>query len=156
MPTRRAPPAALIGAVERMLPALRFFRHGDGSLAHFNGMGVTVHERVAAILRHDDTAGAPLLHAPHSGYERLSMGGTVVIADTGMPPPVEIADAAHASCLSFELSSGRQQFIVNAGVDTYRRRGGPPARPRHGRAFRRLHQRYVLGALHPFRSASAA
>ena len=72
-----APPDALIGAVERMLPALRFFRHGDGSLAHFNGMGVTIHERVAAILRHDDTAGAPLLHAPHSGYERLAMGGTV-------------------------------------------------------------------------------
>ena len=123
---RAAPPAELIGAVERMLPALRFFRHGDGSLAHFNGMGVTVHERVAAILRYDDTAGAPLLHAPHSGYERLSMGGTVVIADTGMPPPVEISDAAHASCLSFELSSGRQQFIVNAGVDSY---GAEEVRP---------------------------
>ncbi|MFI0842383.1 heparinase II/III family protein [Mesorhizobium sp. IMUNJ 23232] len=114
-----APPGALIGAVERMLPALRFFRHADGSLAHFNGMGVTIHERVAAILRHDDTAGAPLLHAPHSGYERLSMGGTVVIADTGAPPPLEVAEAAHAGCLSFELSSGRHQFVVNAGVDTY-------------------------------------
>ncbi|MDQ6437115.1 heparinase II/III family protein [Mesorhizobium sp. LHD-90] len=113
------PPAALIGAVERMLPALRFFRHADGSLAHFNGMGVTIHERVAAILRHDDTAGAPLLHAPHSGYERLAMGGTVVIADTGGPPPVEIAEAAHAGFLAFELSSGRHQFVVNAGVDTY-------------------------------------
>ena len=114
-----APPAALIGAVERMLPALRFFRHADGSLAHFNGMGVTIHERIAAILRHDETAGAPLLHAPHSGYERLAASGTVVIADTGMAPPVEIADAAHAGCLSFELSSGKQQFIVNAAVDTF-------------------------------------
>ena len=77
------PPAALIGAIDRMLPALRFFRHQDGSLARFNGMGATIHDRIAAILRHDDTAGAPLLHAPHSGYERLSMGGTTVIADTG-------------------------------------------------------------------------
>jgi uncharacterized heparinase superfamily protein len=114
-----SPPQALFGAVERMLPALRFFRHADGSLAHFNGMGVTIHERVAAILRHDDTAGAPLLHAPHSGYERLAMGGTVVVADTGMPPPLEVSEAAHAGCLSFELSSGRNLFIVNAGVDTY-------------------------------------
>ena len=114
-----SPPDALIGAVERMLPALRFFRHADGSLAHFNGMGVTIHERIAAILRHDDTAGAPLLHAPHSGYERLAANGTVVIADTGLAPPVEIAGAAHAGCLSFELSSGKQQFIVNAGVDTF-------------------------------------
>ncbi|TIW85858.1 MAG: heparinase, partial [Mesorhizobium sp.] len=113
------PPQALIGAIDRMLPALRFFRHQDGSLARFNGMGATIHDRIATILRHDDTAGAPLLHAPHSGYERLSMGGTTVIADTGLPPPVDVSNAAHASCLAFELSSGRQHYIVNAGIDTY-------------------------------------
>ncbi len=114
-----APPPALINAVERLLPALRFFRHQDGSLARFNGMGVTIHDRVSAILRHDDTAGAPLQHAPHSGYERLSMGGTTVITDTGAPPPVELSGAAHAGCLSFEMSSGRLPFIVNAGVDSF-------------------------------------
>ncbi|TJV03092.1 MAG: heparinase, partial [Mesorhizobium sp.] len=114
-----APPQALIGAIDRMLPALRFFRHQDGSLARFNGMGATIHDRIATILRHDDTAGAPLLHAPHSGYERLSMGGTTVIADTGLPPPVDVSNAAHAGCLAFELSSGRQHYIVNAGIDTY-------------------------------------
>ncbi|WP_173934060.1 heparinase II/III family protein [Chelativorans sp. Marseille-P2723] len=112
-----APPPALVGAVERMLPALRFFRHRDGSLARFNGMGVTTHDRVAAILRHDDTGGAPLSHARHSGYQRLSMGSTTVIADTAAPPPLELSNMAHAGCLSFELSSGRNQFIVNCGVD---------------------------------------
>jgi uncharacterized heparinase superfamily protein len=113
------PPAALIGAVDRMLPALRFFRHGDGSLARFNGMGVTIHDRIAAILRHDETGGQPLLHAPHSGYERLTMGGTTIIADTGLPPPTEVSSSAHAGFLSFEMSSSRQHFIVNSGVDTY-------------------------------------
>ncbi|CAM5580945.1 putative heparinase superfamily protein [Aquamicrobium terrae] len=121
-----APPAALMGAIDRMLPALRFFRHEDGSLARFNGMGATIHDRIAAVLHHDDTAGAPLLHAPHSGYERLSMGGVTVIADTGGSPPVEVAEAAHAGCLSFELSCGRQHYVVNAGVDTY---GAPEFRP---------------------------
>ncbi len=121
-----APPPALMGAIDRMLPALRFFRHQDGSLARFNGMGATIHDRIAAILRHDDTAGAPLLHAPHSGYERLSMGDVTVIADTGTPPPTDLSTTAHAGCLSFELSSGRQHFIVNAGVDTY---GDPEFRP---------------------------
>jgi len=114
-----APPDALIGAVERMLPALRFFRHQDGTLALFNGQGATVQDRVAAILRHDETAGAPLLHAPHSGYERLTLGSTTVIADTGVPPPTELSHHAHAGCLSFEMSSGRHRFIVNAGVDKY-------------------------------------
>lgn len=120
------PPAALMNAVERMLPALRFFRHQDGSLARFNGMGATIPDRIVAILRHDDTAGAPLLHAPHSGYERLAMGGTTVIADTGVPPPVDVSSRAHAGCLSFEMSSGRHSFIVNSGVDTF---GAPDFRP---------------------------
>ncbi len=120
------PPAALMGAIDRMLPALRFFRHQDGALARFNGMGATIHDRIAAVLRHDDTVGQPLLHAPHSGYERLSIGNVTVIADTGVPPPVDVSDQAHAGCLSFELSSGRQHFVVNAGVDTY---GGKEFRP---------------------------
>ncbi|MEQ1936849.1 heparinase II/III family protein [Mesorhizobium sp. CN5-321] len=120
------PPAALMGAIDRMLPALRFFRHQDGALARFNGMGATIHDRIAAVLRHDDTVGQPLLHAPHSGYERLSIGNVTVIADTGLPPPVDVSDQAHAGCLSFELSSGRQHFVVNAGVDTY---GGAEFRP---------------------------
>ncbi len=114
-----APPQALIGAVERMLPALRFFRHQDGGLARFNGMGVTIPDRIVSILRHDDTEGAPLLHAPHSGYERLSLGDVTILADTGAAPPAAVSGAAHAGCLSFELSSGRQSFIVNCGVDTF-------------------------------------
>lgn len=113
------PPQALMNAVDRMLPALRFFRHQNGALARFNGMGATMHDRIAAILRHDDTAGAPLLHAPHSGYERLCLGDTTVIADTGLPPPIDVSNAAHAGCLSFEMSSGRHHFVVNCGVDTW-------------------------------------
>jgi uncharacterized heparinase superfamily protein len=114
-----APPAALLGAIDRMLPALRFFRHQDGSLARFNGMGATIPDRIAAILRHDDTAGQPLLHAPHSGYERLSVGDTTVIADTGATRDPDASIDAHAGCLSFELSSGRRCLIVNAGVDPH-------------------------------------
>ncbi|HWT64386.1 MAG TPA: heparinase II/III family protein [Ochrobactrum sp.] len=117
-----APPKALIEAVERMLPALRFFRHQDGSLALFNGVGPTMSERIISVLRHDETAGSPLTHAPYSGYERLSMGSTTIIADTGLPPPVTSSRDAHAGCLAFEMSSGRQRYIVNSGVDRF----GPP------------------------------
>ncbi|MBB3236062.1 heparinase II/III family protein [Phyllobacterium endophyticum] len=119
---QEAPPKALIEAIERMLPALRFFRHHDGSLALFNGVGATMPERVIAVLRHDDIGGLPLTHAPHSGYERLSMDSTTIIADTGLAPPVTASRDAHAGCLSFEMSSGRSRYIVNAGVDRY----GPP------------------------------
>ena len=42
-----APPPALLNAIDRMMPMLRFFRHSDGTFAHFNGMGATPAESVA-------------------------------------------------------------------------------------------------------------
>ncbi|MCB1417557.1 MAG: heparinase II/III family protein [Notoacmeibacter sp.] len=113
------PPDALLHAVERMLPMLRFFRHADGNLARFNGVGATSPDHVMAVLQHDETQGSPVLHAPHSGFDRLAMGGVTVIADTGAAPPVDVAGRAHAGFLSFEMSSGRHNIIVNCGVDQY-------------------------------------
>ena len=122
----------------------------DGSLARFNGMGATIHDRIAAILRHDDTEGAPLLHAPHSGYERLSMGGTTVIADTGAAPPIDVSNAAHAGCLSFEMSS-RPSALRRQLRRRHLWRGGIPAAcPRHGSAFHRHPQRHLVRTLQPF------
>jgi uncharacterized heparinase superfamily protein len=46
---------------------------------------------------------------------RLERGPTVVVADVGTPPPLELAGAACAGCLSFELSSGSELLLVNAG-----------------------------------------
>lgn len=113
------PPAALVAAIERLLPALRFFRHADGSLARFNGAGFAMQERIAAVLRYDESAGAPLSSAPHGGYQRLATGSVCLIADTGKPPPGGASQDAHAGCLSFEFSSGRHSWIVNGGVDRF-------------------------------------
>lgn len=112
-------PPGLVSAIDRIFPALRGFRHEDGNLALFNGIGRTRSDRLAAVLRHDESASMPLLHGPYSGYQRLSMGYTTVIADTGKPPRGPDSGAAHAGCLSFELSSGRHRYIVNAGTDAH-------------------------------------
>ena len=37
----RAPPKELTDAIDRIMPMLRFFRTGDGTLARFNGAGPT-------------------------------------------------------------------------------------------------------------------
>jgi uncharacterized heparinase superfamily protein len=110
-----APPPALLYAIDRVMPMLRFFRHGDGQFALFNGMGPTHPDLVAAILAYDDAQGAPVANAPHSGYQRLDAGGTVLIVDAGRPPPVDLSAQAHAGCLSFELST-KHRIIVNCGV----------------------------------------
>lgn len=109
-------PASLQGAIDRMMPMLRFFRHGDGSFAHFNGMGATRHDLVATVLAYDDSHGQPPLDARHSGYQRLERGETVVILDAGPPPPPPASMAAHAGTLSFEMSAGGSRFVINCGV----------------------------------------
>ncbi|WP_029058114.1 heparinase II/III family protein [Stappia stellulata] len=111
-------PQAVMQSIDRMMPMIRFFRHGDGAFAHFNGMGPTPADLVATILAYDDARGAPPTNAPHSGYQRLSAGDTVVLMETGCPPPPVLSLNAHAGCLSFELSSRRTRLVVNCGVSS--------------------------------------
>jgi uncharacterized heparinase superfamily protein len=110
------PPPALLNAIDRMMPMLRFFRHGDGNFALFNGMGPTSADLLAAVLYYDDARGTPVANAPHSGYQRLQAATTVMLADTGTPPPIGVSQEAHAGCLSFELSSKQHRIVVNCGM----------------------------------------
>ena len=112
-----APPQALLNAIDRMMPMLRFFRHSDGTFAHFNGMGATPIEQLMTLLAYDETHGAPLSNAPYSAYQRIEAGGGVLIMDTGGAPPIEMSLEAHAGCLSFEFSSPKHNLIVvNCGM----------------------------------------
>jgi uncharacterized heparinase superfamily protein len=111
-----APPPQLNNAIDRMMPMMRFFRHGDGSFAHFNGMGPTLPDIMATILAYDDARGAPLSNAPHSGYQRIEAGEMVMLMDSGGAPPIGVSQEAHAGCLSFELSHGLQRIVVNCGL----------------------------------------
>jgi uncharacterized heparinase superfamily protein len=112
-----APPQALLNAIDRMMPMLRFFRHSDGTFAHFNGMGATPVEQLMTLLAYDETRGTPLSNAPYSAYQRLEAGGGVLIMDTGGAPPIEMSLEAHAGCLAFEFSSPKLSLIVvNCGM----------------------------------------
>ena len=113
------PSPDFVSAVDRMLTAIRFYRLGDGGFARFNGASVTSNDLVATVLRYDDVHGEVAAEATHSGYQRLSLGDTVVLMDTGMPPRGEISRTAHAGCLSFEMSSGRSPLIVNCGAPVH-------------------------------------
>jgi len=110
------PPPALLNAIDRMMPMLRFFRHADGSFAHFNGMGPTPPDLLATVLAYDDARGAPVANAPHSGYQRLAANDLLVLMDTGTPPPIIVSQNAHAGALSFELSAKQQRIVVNCGL----------------------------------------
>jgi uncharacterized heparinase superfamily protein len=111
-----APPPALLNAIDRMMPMVRFFRHGDGSIALFNGMSGTPSDLLATLLAYDDTHGTPMSSMPHTGFQRLDAGPTTIIMDTGAPPAPGVSHDAHAGCLSLELSSGPSRIIINCGM----------------------------------------
>ncbi len=123
-------PAWLQHAVERIGPMVRFYRHGDGGLALFNGSVEEDPETIERLLlaaRADDRARSS---APHAGFERLTRKASVVLVDTGGPPPKGVDFDAHAGTLSFEMSVGAARLVVNCGAY----RGGDPTWRRVSRA----------------------
>jgi uncharacterized heparinase superfamily protein len=115
-------PRGVMMAIERMMPHLRLFRHGDGALALFNGMGSTPPDLMATLAAYDDARARPVEHAAYSGYGRLTSGRSVVVVDAGPAPRGAHSVEAHAGCLAFEFSSGPQRIVVNCGVNRF----GPP------------------------------
>jgi uncharacterized heparinase superfamily protein len=109
-------PQSIRAAHDRMTPMIRFFRHGDGMLALFNGGRESDAKMIASLLARDDVRGQPFGHAPHSGYQRIAGGKSIVVMDCGTPPPGPYSCEAHAGCLSFELSTSGQRIVVNCGV----------------------------------------
>jgi uncharacterized heparinase superfamily protein len=108
-------PGPLQQAIERMAPMLRFFRYGDRRLALFNNAVEEDAVLVDLVLTRSETREPAPAQAPHSGFQRLQAGQSLVVIDTGSPPPTGFDDEAHAGTLSFELSQARERIIVNCG-----------------------------------------
>jgi uncharacterized heparinase superfamily protein len=126
---RRAP-AELIAAVDRMAPMLRFFRHGDGGLALFNGSWEGERSLMDLVLARSGSSEAAPTMALASGFQRMTAGTSLVIVDAGSPPGRGMDGTAHAGTLSFEMSAAHERLVVNCG--TY------PGAPREWRRFMRF------------------
>ena len=124
------PPAVLQDAIGSMAPMLRLFRHGDRRLALFNNSVEEDGVLVDLVLTRSETKGRAPDQAAKSGFQRLQAGQSLVIVDTGRPPPHGFDRDAHAGLLSVELSHGRDRIIVNCGGY----RGARPAWQRAARA----------------------
>lgn len=112
----KAEPDWLNRRIDAAAAMLRFYRHGDGALALFNG---AVEESAALIdnaLAMGRIVGKPENSARHTGYERLAARGTLVLVDAGPPPPADFAANAHAAPLAFEMSVGPERLIVSMGA----------------------------------------
>ena len=110
------PPTALSSAIERMAPALRALRHGDGGLVLFNGAKEDNPVLIDLVLTQAGRGGRAPAGLTEGGFHRLQAGRSVLVIDCGAPPPHGIDRTAHAGTLSMELSVGRERLIVNCGA----------------------------------------
>jgi len=110
------PPPVLVATIERMAPALRMLRHGDGGLALFNGSKEEQGALVDLVLAQAGRGNRAPVSLPDGGFQRLQAGRSMLIVDCGAPPPPGIDRFAHAGTLSIELSVGRERMIVNCGA----------------------------------------
>jgi uncharacterized heparinase superfamily protein len=111
-----------------MLRWLRLMSHPDGAMARFNdcaeGIAPALPElaRVTSALGlaagNDEPASDARLLDP-SGYVRMAAGPAVLIADVAPIGPDYLPGHAHADSLSYELSVGGRQLVVNRGTSEY-------------------------------------
>ena len=109
-------PPLIETAIGSMAPVLRLCQHGDGKLALFNGTNEGDSLYIDLALQRCPGPKKPLMTAPESGFQRLQVSRSVVVADAGAPPPPAYDGEAHAGTLSFEFSIGRERVIVNCGA----------------------------------------
>ena len=116
---------ALHNLKEIMAPILRGLRLGNGSLTRAHG-GDTGSMRLIDKYLVDANVKRATAVNNVLGFERITAGRLILIVDCSKPDSSSDAVSPHASCLSFELSSGLRPIFVNCGP------GG-----RFGTAFKR-------------------
>ncbi|MEQ8357539.1 MAG: heparinase II/III family protein [Kiloniellaceae bacterium] len=111
-------PSDLNLRIEGLAAMLRLLLHGDGGLALFNGSNEGEDLQIGLVLQRAASGKGALHSAPAGGFQRLQAGRSLVLVDSGRPPPPGYDALAHAGTLSFEMSVGRERLIVNCGAQS--------------------------------------
>jgi uncharacterized heparinase superfamily protein len=109
-------PEELQHAIDRLAPAVKFFRHGDGAFCQFNGGQEGNPNICDATLMHSGARGRAMKSLPYCGYEKIQQGRAALLMDVGLPGLPKYSDRAHAGLLSFEYGFGKDRVIVNCGT----------------------------------------
>ena len=109
-------PAFITQAIEKVIPALRMVRHGDGGLALFHSSREGRKDLIDAILLQADVDHKAPFTLKNGGFYRLQSNQLTVIMDIGKPPKSEFSAHYHASPLAFELSHDADRIFTNCGA----------------------------------------
>lgn len=109
---RGAPaPAVIDEYLARAVRGLAALSMGDGMPAPWHG-GAPPPAVVARVAGH----AVPGQPGAGSGYQRLTAGPLILVADAGPPPPARAGANAHASTLAFVLSDGAHPLVIACGA----------------------------------------
>lgn len=107
-------PSFLTHAIDRVVPALRFFRMGDHKLTVFHGGFEELAIDIEDVLQKSGVKCRAPASLPYAGFEKLVANKTQIIMDTGVVDG-SAGKHLHASILAFEMSVGTDRVIVNCG-----------------------------------------
>lgn len=102
-------------AIDRLVPMIAFFLHSDGRLGSFQGGAPGKASRIKALLEAAPGEARAFSYSPHTHYQRLAAGESVLLIDTGDSPPRPYDLEAHLAPLAFELSTELGRLVVNCG-----------------------------------------
>lgn len=109
-------PDSIQHALDRAIPALKFFRLGDNRLSLFNGGQTEKLDILSLVFKRANNRARICKSLPDTGFTRISQGKTILIMDTGTPPPSPVDTSAHVAPLAFELSYGKDRIFTNCGT----------------------------------------
>ncbi|MDI9409534.1 MAG: heparinase II/III family protein [Candidatus Pacebacteria bacterium] len=117
-------PQAMQRVMDRMAPALRFFRHNDGGLALFQGGMEFKPAELDLLLLRCGSFGNPPLTLPISGYHRVKCQSLLLLCDFGGKPSTQESRPdsrkklpiwpVHSN-LALEISADGERLITSIG-----------------------------------------
>ena len=126
-------PPLVVDWIDKLAPALRFFRHSDGGLALFQGGSEVNSADIELVLQRCGTIGQAPLALPSSCFVRVASHSLILLCDSGareratssrVPPSLP----THSS-LAIEFSSDGERIVTNIG-------GYPELEPRRQRLIK--------------------
>ncbi len=104
-------------AIDRLSPMVEFFRRSNGSLCPFQGGGEWDSAEVAKLLSVAPGSPKAFGYGPHTGYQRLSAAGTIVIVDTGGAAPRPFDSKSHLAPLAIDISTKDGNIFTSCGFN---------------------------------------
>ncbi|MGH1374926.1 MAG: heparinase II/III family protein [Alphaproteobacteria bacterium] len=108
-------PDFLTDAIVNMSSALRTLRYRDRKLGLFHGTQEGDITAIDSILAQAGTHTKTKKSLPDTGYERLELGRSLLLMDTGAAPHNPYDKRSHASALAFEFCYGKERLFVSCG-----------------------------------------